>query len=156
MTPYVVQDYYPDKIAVCYGCGRHNTDGLQIQTVWDGLEGVCRFTPKARHSAYPGIVYGGLLANLIDCHSIGTAVGAMYQSEGRRPGSEPPIVCVTANLNVDYLQPTPLGPQLTLRARVEALQNHKAVVVCAVYTPDQNCRARGRVVAVRVPQEKFT
>jgi acyl-coenzyme A thioesterase PaaI-like protein len=153
MKPYIVQEYYPDKIAVCYGCGRHNADGLHIETIWDGREGVCHFTPPATASAYPGIVYGGLLANLIDCHSIGTAVGAMYQAQGRAPGNPPPIICVTANLNVDYLQPTPLGSQLTLRAQVERLHRHKAVVACTVYMPNQKPSVRGQVVAVRVPFE---
>ena len=155
MKPYIVQQYYPDDIAVCYGCGRHNTDGLHIETLWDGREGVCRFTPPATACAYPGIVYGGLLANLIDCHSIGTAVGALYQAEGRAPDSLPPIVCVTANLNVDYLKPTPLSSQLTLRAQVKRLHQHKAVVACTVYTLDQKPSARGQVVAVRLPYEKL-
>ena len=76
-----------------------------------------------------------------------------YPQFGRLPGSGPPIICVTANLNVDYLRPAPLGPELSLRARVDTLHRQKAVVACTVYTPDENPCARGRVVAVRVPYE---
>ena len=30
------QDYYPENLAHCYGCGRHNAHGHQIKTHWDG------------------------------------------------------------------------------------------------------------------------
>ena len=87
-----------------------------MRTFWDGTEGVCRFTPAVHHTAFPGVVYGGLLASLIDCHSIGTAVAAMYDAEGRAPDTAPEITCVTASLQVDYLKPTPTDVVLELRA----------------------------------------
>ena len=81
-----IQDFYNADIAICAGCGRNNPQSLGVRTFWDGTEGVCRFTPAAHHTAFPGVVYGGLLASLIDCHSIGTAVAAMYDSEATRAG----------------------------------------------------------------------
>ncbi|MGB8300059.1 MAG: PaaI family thioesterase, partial [Azonexus sp.] len=62
------QDYYPENVAHCYGCGRLNADGHQIKTYWEGDESVTRFQPRPEHTAIPGFVYGGLLASLIDCH----------------------------------------------------------------------------------------
>ena len=56
------QDYYPDNVAHCYGCGKSNPDGHQIKTYWDGDETVTRYTPRPEHTAIPGYVYGGLLA----------------------------------------------------------------------------------------------
>jgi hypothetical protein len=32
------QDYYPDDLSHCYGCGRLNEHGLQIKSYWDGEE----------------------------------------------------------------------------------------------------------------------
>lgn len=145
-----IQDSYPGEIAVCYGCGRNNPHGLHIQTHWNGEEGVCHFTPEPYHTGYPGGVYGGLIASLIDCHCIGTAIAAMYDAEERQPGTEPEITCVTANLNVDYLKPTPIDSQLTLRARIKELTPRKAIVTCALFAGDVET-ARGQVVAVRVP-----
>ncbi|MEO8599891.1 MAG: PaaI family thioesterase, partial [bacterium] len=56
------QDYYPENLAHCYGCGRLNTHGHQIKTNWDGDETVTRFTPEPYHTAVPGFTYGGLIA----------------------------------------------------------------------------------------------
>jgi acyl-coenzyme A thioesterase PaaI-like protein len=153
MAP-IIQDAYPDDIAVCFGCGRNNPEGWQIRSEWDGKEGTLRFTPDPHHTAYPGIVYGGLIAGLIDCHSVGTAVAAMYQAEGRPLDSQPPILCVTANLNVTYLKPTPLGDELFLQARIKALTSRKAIVRCSLFAGEDEC-AQAEVVAVRVPSDRL-
>jgi acyl-coenzyme A thioesterase PaaI-like protein len=144
-----IQDSYPDNIAICYGCGRHNADGLHVKTYWNGEEGIAHFTPKPYHTAFPGVVYGGLLASLIDCHTIGTAIAATYHAEEREPGTEPEITYVTGNLNVSYVQPTPTGVELILRARVTELHPRKALVTCSLYAGDEEC-VRAEVVAVRV------
>ena len=83
MTKKAFQDYYPDHLSHCYGCGKLNTHGYQIKTFWDGDETLTTFTPKPYHTAIPGFVYGGLLASLIDCHATGSAAGAMYKKENR-------------------------------------------------------------------------
>ncbi len=147
--PRPIQDFYHDDIATCLGCGRHNPQTLGVRTYWDGQEGLCRFTPSDQHTAFPGVVYGGLLASLIDCHSIGTAIAAMYDAEGRAPGTEPEITCVTASLQVDFLRPTPMGVELELRASIEELAARKAIVLCSLRAGDEET-VRGRVVAVRV------
>ena len=148
--PHPIQDYYPEDAAVCFGCGRNNSHGLHIQTLWDGNEGTFRFTPKPHHTAFPGVTYGGLIASLIDCHCIATAIAATYDSEGRPPGKGPQICYVTGNLNVTFIRPTPIDCELVLRARVNQLFEKKAVVTCYLYAGDLKC-ARGKVVAVRVP-----
>ena len=33
-----VQDFYPEDVAHCYGCGRLNEAGLRLRTRWDGDE----------------------------------------------------------------------------------------------------------------------
>jgi acyl-coenzyme A thioesterase PaaI-like protein len=147
MSDQPIQNFYADSI--CFGCGRDNHDGLHVQTFWNGEEGVCHFTPKPHHTAFPGFVYGGILASLIDCHSIGTATAATFDSEKRAPGSEPEIAYVTGNLNVNYLKPTPMGVELMLRARIKELTPRKAIVTCSIYAGEAEC-VRGEVVAVRV------
>ena len=144
------QEFYPDDVAVCYGCGRLNENGLQIQSRWDGEEAVCLFTPRPYHTAVRGYVYGGLIASLVDCHSTGTASAAQARAEGRALGSEPVPRFVTASLKVDYLKPTPLGPPLELRAQVAEIKGRKVIVTCAVYAEGVQT-ARGEVVAVQMP-----
>ena len=59
------QDYYPDELSYCYGCGRLNEHGHQLKSYWDGDETVAHFEPSPNHIAIPGYVYGGLIASLI-------------------------------------------------------------------------------------------
>lgn len=151
MTEKAFQDYYPESVAHCYGCGRLNKDGYQIKTYWDGDETVTTYLPQPYHIAIPGYVYGGLIASLIDCHSTGTAAAAAYRAEGRPMDSEPALRFVTASLHVDYLKPTPLGVPLEIRGRVEEIKGRKVVVSSTLSAGGQIC-ARGELVAVQVPE----
>jgi len=147
-----IQDYYPDQLSYCFGCGRLNEKGHQIKTVWDGDETLSRFTPQPYHIAIPGYVYGGLIASLIDCHGTGTAALAAYRNEGREPGTEPPFRFVTASLQVDYLAPTPLGPELEIRGKVAEIKGRKVISEITV-SANGVVTARGRVVAVQMPEK---
>jgi acyl-coenzyme A thioesterase PaaI-like protein len=149
-TPAAVQDYYPEDVAHCFGCGRLNEHGHQIKTYWEGEETVARFTPKPYHIAIPGYVYGGLIASLIDCHSMATAAAATEKAAGRGIGEASAPRFVTAALRVDYLRPTPLGPELEIRARVRDLGDRR-VIVEATVSANGMVTARGEVVAVRMP-----
>jgi acyl-coenzyme A thioesterase PaaI-like protein len=151
MTQKAFQDYYPDNLSYCYGCGRLNEHGLHIKSYWDGDESVCTFTPKPYHIAIPGYVYGGLIASLIDCHSTGTAAAAAYKAQGRPMGTEPPLRFVTASLTVDYLRPTPLGVPLEVRATVKEISGRKVIVASRLIANGAIC-ARGEVVAVQMPE----
>jgi len=114
------QDYYPDDVAHCYGCGRLNERGHQVKSYWDGDETVARFTPQPYHTAIPGFVY------------------------------EAPRF-VTASLSVDYLRPTPLGPELEIRGRVKEATARK-VVVETTLSAEGEVTASGTVIAVRMPE----
>jgi acyl-coenzyme A thioesterase PaaI-like protein len=150
MSDHAFQDYYPDDLGYCYGCGRFNEHGYQLKSRWDGDESVAEFTPEPHHISFPGFVYGGLIASLIDCHGTGTAAAAAYRRENRSMDTEPPLRFVTAALHVDYLTPTPMGEALMLRGVVEEIKERKVIVSITVSTAGTLC-ARGRVVAVRIP-----
>jgi len=151
MTKLAFQDYYPEYLAHCYGCGRVNELGHQIKSYWDGEESVAHFQPEPYHTAIPGYVYGGLLASLIDCHGTGTAAAAGYRAENREMDTHPPLRYLTASLHVDYLKPTPMGPILEVRGKVKEIKGRKVVVeewiqVNGVIT------VKGELVAVQVPE----
>lgn len=155
-APRAFQDYYPDDVAHCYGCGHLNEYGHQLKSYWEGDESVARFTPKPYHTAIPGYVYGGLVASLIDCHGTGTAAAAAARLAGCELGTDPISPegaprFVTAALAVDYLRPTPLGPELIVRATVKEASERK-VVVEATLSAEGTVTARGTVVAVRMPE----
>jgi acyl-coenzyme A thioesterase PaaI-like protein len=151
MSKKSIQDFYPDDVAQCYGCGRANEHGLQLKSYWDGDETVAVLQPRPYHTAIPGFVYGGLIASLIDCHGTGTAAAAAYREAGREMGSQPAFRFVTASLKVDYLRPTPLGPPLEVRGTIEEIKGRKVVVGATVTVEGQVC-ARGQVVAVQMPE----
>ena len=149
------QDHYPEDVAHCYGCGHLNQHGHQIKSYWDDGDTVARFTPHPWHTAIPGYVYGGLIASLIDCHGTGTAAALAARDAGVElgedivpPGEVPRFV--TASVHVDYLRPTPLGPELVIRGRVKEAGERKVVVEVSV-SCEGEVTARGTVVAVRMP-----
>lgn len=143
------QDYYPDNVAHCFGCGSQNNHGHQIKTHWDGDETVTYFTPEPYQMSVPGFAYGGLIASLIDCHGTATAAAAMYRAQERAMDSLPPFRFVTGSLHVDFLKPTPLAA-LEIRGRVKEIKGRKVIVEISVLA-DGVVTARGEVIAVQMP-----
>ncbi|MDQ7008330.1 MAG: PaaI family thioesterase [Acidobacteriota bacterium] len=145
------QDDYPDDFNHCYGCGQLNPEGLRIRTYWDGETTLTRYTPRACHTAIPGYVYGGLIASLIDCHGTASAAAAACRRDGRPMDASPRQRFVTASLKVDYLRPTPLGPELELRGRITDLGRRRITVEVELSAAGR-VTARGTVVAAALPE----
>lgn len=145
-----LQDRYPDDFAHCYGCGRLNAHGLHVKSEWQGDECVARFRPEPYHIALPGFVYGGLIASLADCHAMATAAGASMVAAGAQPGRDETPRFVTGSLHVEFLRPTPLGPELVLRATPVEVGERKVIVEMRVFAGADET-ARARIVAVRAP-----
>ena len=136
---------------VCYGCGGSNPHGLHIKSYWheDGVHVLAEHVPDAKYCGWPDLVYGGLIAMLVDCHSNWTAMAYHYRAENREPGSLPRIDCVTGNLGIKFIKPTPMGVPLTLKARVEGEVGRKSRVICEVFAGEV-LTAVGDSVFVRV------
>jgi hypothetical protein len=110
--------------------------------------------PDARYCGWPDLVYGGLIAMLVDCHSNWTAMAYHYRAEQRDADSLPRINCVTGNLGIKFIKPTPMGLPLTLRAKVEGEVGRKTRVVCEVYAGEV-LTAVGDSTFVRVDTEQL-
>ncbi|BBO92793.1 PaaI family thioesterase [Desulfosarcina ovata] len=150
MTLKAFQDYYPDNYAHCYGCGRLNDHGLKIKSYWDGEESVCHFSPRSYHTGgFSDILYGGLIASLIDCHAAGTASAAQAREKGIDPETQPLERFVTASIKVDYLAPTPVDT-VELRAKVREISGRKVWVDVTV-SADGKIRAKGETLMIQVP-----
>jgi acyl-coenzyme A thioesterase PaaI-like protein len=150
--PPAFQDSYPEHLAHCYGCGRLNEYGYRLETRWDGDEALTLFTPRPFHTGVPGIVYGGLLASIVDCHSMAAAAAALYRAEGREmDDSEPAHRCVTVSLAVRYRRPTPLGPELAVRGRVTAIDGRKVTVASRIEVGGE-VTVVAEVVALEMPE----
>lgn len=145
MSGNAIQDQYDSAFQVCYGCGAQNSAGLQIKSRRADGAVICEFQPRPEHLGVPGVVYGGLIASLVDCHGIATGA-AHFQPD---PEGVPPR-CVTGSLHVEYRKPTPMdGRPIELTARVVEASERKAVVQVEVSVGGE-VTAEGRVVAVRL------
>lgn len=145
------QDYYPEELSYCYGCGSKNKLGHQIKSYWDGDETYCRFQPRPEHMAVPGYVYGGLLASVIDCHATGTAAAAKYREENRAMDSKPAFRFLTASLKVDYLLPTPIDQPFEVRSKIKEVDGRKVWVESKLISGGKVC-VKGLVLAIQVPE----
>jgi acyl-coenzyme A thioesterase PaaI-like protein len=149
MTTMAIQDAIPNNH--CWGCGTLNPQGLHIKSYREGDGTVCRFQPSPHHAAGPPhVLNGGIIAALIDCHSICTAIADSYRAAGRELGSDPHLWAVTASMKIDYLAPTPIDAPMELRAKVRESKGRKRVIDCTVRSGGREC-ARAEVVAVEVP-----
>lgn len=138
----------------CFGCGADNSDGLQLKSAWDPEDrevAVATFRPQPLHAAGPRhILNGGIIATLLDCHGICTAVADAYRREGRDIGSAPELWYATASMAVDFLRPAPIDGPVHLTGRVVAVDDRFTTVECRLES-DGKARATASVRAVRVP-----
>ncbi|MFX1565895.1 MAG: PaaI family thioesterase [Promethearchaeota archaeon] len=149
MARKAIQDQWSDWGSVCWGCGRNNHHGLQLKSYWEGEEVVATFQPQSYHLAFPGVLCGGIIATLIDCHATNAANAVAYRAEEQKLNSNPPKGYVTGSLFVKYLRPTPVKSLVTLRAKVKEISGRKVTVTCSLYAEENEC-ARGEVVAIQV------
>lgn len=150
MSDKAFQDYYADDYSHCYGCGRLNEKGHQIKSYWDGDESVCHILPENHYSGgMKEILYGGLIASLMDCHGAGTAAAAKARELGiiLKQGAMPRFV--TASLQVDYKKPTPVGIEVELRAKVEEIKGRK-VTVSVTLAAEGVVTAKGMLIMVQI------
>jgi len=145
MNKKAVQDEYAPN-SICFGCGPSNKEGFQIKSYRTdgGLE--MEFDCEEKHQAFPGVINGGVIGSLIDCHGNWTAAIAIMDKNG----SDEPQCTVTAQYEVKLNRPTPFGPKLKLKSRVLALQEDRAEVIIELKANEKTCATgRGLFVAVK-------
>ena len=139
---------------LCYGCGPANEQGLQVKSRWDGEDAVGTWTAEPHHcGGTREVVNGGVIATLLDCHSMNLAIARAYRDEWRPIGSAPRVFFVTANMNINYRRPTPLGKPLELRASIRKVQGRKTFLTCTLSCERQVC-AEADVLAVRIHRDE--
>ena len=140
----------------CFGCGAWNIGGLNIKSRWEDVESICEFSPKPHHAAMPpDIVNGGIIAAVIDCHSVCTAIADAYRRAGRYPGDghRPLLWYATASLQVNYRKPTPIYGPFTVRARVVKVQGRRTYLTAELVSCQDELTCDAKVMAVEVPDK---
>jgi uncharacterized protein (TIGR00369 family) len=130
----------------CFGCGPANPHGLRIESRREGDELVADWTPASHHEAFDGVVNGGIIGALLDCHSNWAAAMELMD----RRGADRPPACVTADYAVRFLRPTGSDRPLRLRARVVEATDDRATVEAELSSDGTvTATCRGTFVAVR-------
>lgn len=139
-----LQDQFAPNLA-CFGCGPSNPLGLQIKSYVDGDKVVARFSPQPHHQAYQGMVNGGIIGVLLDCHMNWTATWHLMNMRGL----EVPPCTVTASYGVTFEAPTLIDRTLHLVAWVVDSSERRANVR-ATLGMDNNITATGEGIFVSV------
>ena len=142
--PSLQEKYAPANI--CFGCGPANSKGLRIRSFVRGEEVVAQWMPEPHHEAFPGVLNGGIIGTLLDCHSNWTAAWYLM----RQAGAEHPPCTVTADYAIKLLRPTPTDGQIELVARVVEARENSATVEAQLLAHGKVCATcRGTFVAVK-------
>jgi len=139
-----LQDQYaPNNI--CFGCGPANAKGLRIKSYVEGDELVATFQPQPHMQAFEGVLNGGIIGALLDCHSNWTAAYHLMKASGATK-----LPCtVTADFHVKLKRPTPVDGAVQLRARVASLEGDHAVIEAELTAGGKvTATCRGTFVAV--------
>lgn len=134
---WALQDHFAPE-GICFGCGAANDEGLQIKShslvdsdVGDEVTAI--WMPKAHHQAFEGMISGGIIGTLLDCHSNWTAAHAFMVD---RAAATPPST-VTADYSVRLRRPTPFGVPLTITARATEVHGDRCTVTAEVSANDE-------------------
>jgi len=138
------ETYAPQNI--CFGCGPANEKGLRIRSFAQGDEVIAEWRAQPHHQAFPGVLNGGIVGALLDCHSNWAATYYMM----KQSGADHPPSTVTADYAVKFLCPTPADALIHLKARVVESSKNKATVEAELIANDKLCATcRGTFVAVK-------
>jgi acyl-coenzyme A thioesterase PaaI-like protein len=143
--PEGLQDTYAPR-SVCFGCGPANARGLHIISRPVGDEVVCDWQPEPYHEAFAGVLSGGIIGTLLDCHCNWTAAYHLM----RAAGATAPPCTVTAEYSIRLLRPTPTDGPVHLSAHVVEASADRAVVEGTLSAGGKVCATgRGTFVAVQ-------
>lgn len=132
--------------SVCFGCGPANEEGLRIRSFIDGDECICDYEPLPHQNAFPGVLNGGIVGTLLDCHCNWTA--AYHLMRAAADGDLPSTV--TADYTITMKRPTPMDGTLQIRARLVSMDGPKAVVEGEIHAGGKiTATCRGTFVAVK-------
>lgn len=140
-----VQQMYAAN-SICFGCGPANKEGLRIRStrIENGL--YLEYKPEEHHQAFPGMINGGIIGTLLDCHGNWTAAIALMDISGEQ---HPPCT-VTASYSVKLRRPTPNNTILCITSQVKSIEDNKVEVELLLEADGKVCATgSGLFVAVK-------
>ncbi len=150
MTQSLQERYAPNN--ACFGCGPANPDGLRIRSFVDGDDVVCTWQPAKKHEAFPGMLNGGIVGALLDCHCNWTAAWHLLHARG----ADTPPCTVTAEYTIKLRRPTPTDAPVELRAQVAQSDGERVRVTGTLTAGGRVCATcEGLFVAVKEGHPAF-
>jgi acyl-coenzyme A thioesterase PaaI-like protein len=108
--------------------------------------------PQPKYEAFPGVLNGGIIGTLLDCHCNWT--GAWHLMS--KSGADAPPCTVTADYAIKLLRPTPTAGPVFLAAKVVESSNDRAIVEGTLTAGGKVCATcRGTFVAVKEGHPAF-
>jgi acyl-coenzyme A thioesterase PaaI-like protein len=144
------ENYAPQN--ACWGCGPANAEGLRIRSFARGEEVVAEWTPEPKYEAFPGVLNGGIIGTLLDCHCNWTAAWHLMTKNG-----DDRVPCtVTADYAIKLLRPTPTNGPVLLSAHVVESTDDRVTVEGTLSGGGKICATcRGTFVAVKEGHPAF-
>ncbi len=128
------EKYAPNN--ACFGCGPANPDGVHVRSFPRGNEVIAEWMPQPKYEAFPGVLNGGIIGTLLDCHCNWTAAYHLM----RQSGEDHPPCTVTADYAIKLVRPTPTDGPISLSARLIEVSGRRATI-------EGTLSARGKVCA---------
>lgn len=136
----------------CFGCGPANEVGLHIRSFPDGEEVIAEWQPRPEYESFPGMLSGGIIGTLLDCHCNWSAAHYLM----KRSRLDKPPCTVTANYTIKLLRPTPSDKPVRMVARVIESTDDRAIVEAELFAHNQvTATCRGTFVAVKEGHPAF-
>ena len=146
-----LQDQFAPEL-VCFGCGPANEKGLRIKSFVRGNKVFCEFEPAEHHQSFPGMMNGGIIGALLDCHMNWTAAWKLMVVND----ADVPPCTVTAEYSVTFKAPTPSDGKLELESWVIESSERKAVIEATLSSAGQiTASGKGTFVAVKEGHPAF-
>jgi len=144
MSDKSLQETYAPHNA-CFGCGPANEKGLRIRSFERGDEVVAEWTPQKMHEAFEGVLNGGIIGSLLDCHCNWAATMHLMHKRGEKT----PPCTVTADYSIVLKRPCPTDGPVQLKAKVVESSGDKAIVEGELVAAGKvRATCRGTFVAV--------
>ena len=136
----------------CFGCGPANPDGVHVRSFVRGNEVVAEWMPEKKSEAFEGVLNGGIIGTLLDCHCNWTAA---WHLMNKFSADHPPCT-VTADYAIKLLRPTPTNGPVQLSAKVVESEGKRATVEGTLSGGGKVCATcRGTFVAVKEGHPAF-
>ncbi len=136
----------------CFGCGPANPEGVRVRSFAQGDEVVAEWTPQPKYEAFPGVLNGGIIGTLLDCHCNWTAAWTLMQ----KAGADQPPCTVTADYSIKLLRPCPTDGPVQLSAKAVEVAHDRAVIEGTLTAKGKVCATcRGTFVAVKEGHPAF-